>query len=133
MSATAEDGHINGRGSTARFGGFELCLNSRDLKKNGIRVRLENKPARLLCTLVEHAGILLSREVLTRILWADGTHVDFDHGLNKCVNKLRLALGDHSSQPIYVETLSRRGYRFIAPVSVELPASLNFTTYKVSS
>ncbi len=109
----------NGRQRLAQFGQFELNLDSRELSKDGIRIRLEVKPAQLLCVLVERAGELVSRKDLMELLWADGEHVDFDHGLNKSINKLRLALGDEPSKPVYIETLSRRGYRFIASVSID--------------
>ena len=103
----------------AVFGPYRFDLASSELQKNGVRVRLEDKPARVLTILLERPGEPVSREELRSQLWPDGVHVDFDHGLNKCVNKLRAALGDDSEKPRYVGTLSRRGYRFIASVDFQ--------------
>lgn len=79
-------------------------------------MRLEGKPALVLDSLLQRPGQLVSREELRQLLWPNGVHLDFDHGLNKCVNKLRAVLGDDPARPEYIETLSRVGYRFIAPV-----------------
>jgi DNA-binding winged helix-turn-helix (wHTH) protein/tetratricopeptide (TPR) repeat protein len=103
----------------AVFGPYRFDLTSSELQKNGVWVRLEDKPARLLAALLEHPGEPVSREELRSRLWPNGVHVDFDHGLNKCVNKLRAALSDDSEKPRYVETLSRRGYRFVASIDFQ--------------
>ena len=100
------------------FGSFQFRVTSKELRKGGVRIRLEDKPASLLAILLENPGKLLSREELHSRLWAEGIHVDFEHGLNKTVNKLRAALHDDAEQPRYIETLSRRGYRFIGPTEV---------------
>ena len=100
------------------FGSYQFHLTSKELRKGGVRIRLEEKPASLLAILLEHPGKLFSREELHSRLWPEGIHVDFDHGLNKTVNKLRGALNDDAEQPRYIETLSRRGYRFIGPTDV---------------
>ncbi len=108
---------------SAVFGHFCFDLSSHELRKHGTKIRLEEKPALLLWTLIDGAGAVVSREELHRLLWPNGEHVDFDHGLNKCINKLRFVLADDSSKPRFIETLSRRGYRFIAPIEI-----LNETT-----
>lgn len=102
----------------ALFGPFQFDLISRELRKNGVRLPLEDKPAKVLTTLVMRPGVLVSREELQEQLWPGGEHVDYSHGLNKSVNKLRFALGDAPGKPRYIETLSRRGYRFLAPVQL---------------
>jgi Tol biopolymer transport system component/DNA-binding winged helix-turn-helix (wHTH) protein len=104
----------------AHFGPFQFDLVSRELKKNGVRLPLEDKPAQVLSALVSRPGLVVSREELRNLLWPNGVHVDYQHGLNKSINKLRFVLGDDSSKPRYIETLSRRGYRFIAKVEVRV-------------
>jgi DNA-binding winged helix-turn-helix (wHTH) protein/Tol biopolymer transport system component len=99
-----------------RFGVFEFDLQARELTKHGVRVKVQEQPVRMLAALLEQAGQIVSREDLQRRLWPDGTSVDYEQSLNKAVNKLREALGDSSDHPIYIETLARRGYRFVAPV-----------------
>jgi len=105
------------RSSGVRFGQFELDLSEAKLLKKGFPVRLENQPFQVLSALVDHAGEMVSREELCAILWPDGTYVDFDEGLNTAVKKLRYALGDSAESPIFIETVPRRGYRFIAPIT----------------
>jgi eukaryotic-like serine/threonine-protein kinase len=105
------------RGSRVRFGQFELDLSEERLLRKGIPVRLENQPLQILAALVENPGDVVSREELCSSLWPDGTYVDFDEGLNTAVKKLRNALGDSAENPTFIETVPRRGYRFIAPVS----------------
>ena len=100
----------------ARFGVFELDINSGELRKSGIKLRLQGQPVQVLTLLLERAGDIVTREELRQKLWASDTFVDFDHSLNTAINKVREALGDSASTPRYVETLARRGYRFIAPV-----------------
>src|SRR5271154_4336128 len=99
-----------------RFGVFELDLRSGELRKHGLRIRLQEQPVQVLAMLLEHPGEVVSREELEKKLWPADTFVDFDHGLNKAVNKIRDALGDSAESPRFVETVARRGYRFLAEV-----------------
>lgn len=107
----------------ARFGVFELDLDTGELSRQGRQVRLQHQPLQLLMALVERPGHLLTREELRRRLWPDGITVDFGQSLNKCVTKLRGALRDTAANPRFIETLPKRGYRFIAPVTVHGPLS----------
>lgn len=100
-----------------RFGVFELDTKARQLSKNGIRVRLSQQPLQVLSVLVERPGQVVSRKDLHKLLWPSDIFVDFDHGLNKSIQKLRDALGDSPESPRYIETIPRMGYRFIAPVT----------------
>jgi DNA-binding winged helix-turn-helix (wHTH) protein len=100
------------------FGPFDLDSETGELTRNGGRVRLRPQPCAVLQHLIEHAGAFVSRAQLHQHLWPEGTFVDFDQGLNSCIKQVRAALGDSGRQPRYIETLSRRGYRFIVPVSV---------------
>ncbi len=111
----------------ARFGVFELDLAAGELRKNGARLRLQEQPFQVLALLLERAGDVVTREELRQKLWPADTFVDFDHSLNTAVNKLREVLGDSASSPRYIETLARRGYRFIAPLqnSVATPSLQN--------
>ena len=106
----------------ARFGVFELDLSTGELRKSGVRLRLQGQPIQVLTLLLERAGDVVTREELRQKLWASDTFVDFDHSLNTAINKVREALGDSASSPRFVETLARRGYRFIAPVQVPADA-----------
>ena len=99
------------------FGTFEVDRESGELFKRGSPLRLQEKPLQLLFLLLEHPGEIVLREDLQRRLWPNGTYVDFDKGLNTAVKKLRYALGDSPDKPVFIETIPRRGYRFIAPVS----------------
>lgn len=105
-----------------RFGVFELDLNAGELRKNGAKLRLQGQPFQVLALLLERVGEVVTREELQQKLWPSDTFVDFDHSLNTAINKVREALGDSASSPRYVETLARRGYRFIAPVRAEAPS-----------
>ncbi len=98
-----------------RFGVFEVDFNTGELRKNGGRVRLQEQPFQVLAALLERSGEVVTREELRQKIWPADTFVDFDHSLNTAVNKIREALGDSASSPRFVETLARRGYRFIAP------------------
>lgn len=100
----------------ARFGLFELDLQTGELRKKGVKVPLQEQPFQVLAMLVDRPGELVTREELRAKLWADAVFVDFDHGVNKAVGKIRHALGDLAESPRFIETLERRGYRFIAPV-----------------
>ena len=99
-----------------RFGVFEVDLAAGELRKNGARIRLQEQPFQVLATLLENAGQVVTRDDLRQKIWPADTFVDFDHSLNTAVNKIREALGDSASSPRFVETLARRGYRFISPV-----------------
>src|SRR5580692_2713661 len=96
-----------------RFGAFELDARTGELFSNGQKTQLRDQPLQVLLALLAYPGELVTREELTRKLWPDDTLVDFDRGLNKAVNKLRDALGDSADEPQFIETLPRKGYRFI--------------------
>ena len=98
-----------------RFGPFEVDLLARELRKDGVKLKLTGQPFQVLTILLEHPGEIVTREELQKRLWPD-TFVDVDHNLNIAINKIREVLGDSAESPRYVETLPRRGYRFIAPV-----------------
>ncbi|MEO6804524.1 MAG: transcriptional regulator [Edaphobacter sp.] len=99
-----------------RFGVFEADATLGELRRQGIRVKLNAQPFQMLLILLERPGELLTREEISRALWPDGTFVDYEHGVNSAVNRIREALGDTAGNPRFVETLARRGYRFVAPV-----------------
>jgi len=101
-----------------RFGLYEADAAAGELRRNGRKVKLQEQPFRVLLLLLERPGTLLTREEIRQALWSDDTFVDFDHSLNTVVNKLRDALDDAAANPRFIETLARRGYRFIAPVEV---------------
>jgi TolB-like protein/DNA-binding winged helix-turn-helix (wHTH) protein/Tfp pilus assembly protein PilF len=111
------------RSATLRFGDFELWVKTAELRRNGRRVKLQNQPCRVLAILATHSGELVTRDELQQEIWPNGTFVDFEHGINFCIKQIRFALGDDAQSPTYIETLPRRGYRFIAPVQI-----LNGTT-----
>ncbi len=100
------------------FGVFEVDLRSGELRKHGLRVRLQEQPFQVLVMLLEHSGEVVTRDELQKRLWPADTFVDFDHGLNKTINKIREALGDSAENPRFVETVARRGYRFLAEVKL---------------
>lgn len=104
-----------------RFGLFELDPHAGELRKRGLRVRLQDQPFRVLLLLVQHPGEVITREQLQSTLWPADTFVDFDHGLNKAISKIREALSDSAESPRFVETVARRGYRFLAEVKTDLP------------
>src|SRR5574339_1296560 len=105
-----------------RFGVFELDLRTGDLRKAGARVKLAGQPLRLLERLLERPGDLVTREELRQELWSDATFVDFERNLNSAIKRRRAALGDSADSPRFVETLPRRGYRFLAPIE-RIPAA----------
>lgn len=116
---------MSGTGTAARkvrFGVFELDPQTGELRKGGLRIRLQEQPFRVLVTLLRHPGQLVTREELRKELWPDETFVDFDQGLGTAIRKLREALGDSADNPRFVETLPRRGFRFIAPVTRDATA-----------
>ncbi len=101
--------------SVVRFGPFEVSFESRELRKHGMRIQLEEKPFQILEMLIESAGQVIKRKALCEKLWPD-TYVAFDHNLNTAINKLRSVLGDSAQSPRFIETRPRLGYRFAAPV-----------------
>src|SRR5882672_8140132 len=102
------------RDGTIRFGAFEVDRRSGELRKAGTRVKLQDLPFKVLEILLEHPDDLVTREELQRRIWPEATFGDFDHAVNVAVGKLRAALGDSADNPSFVETVPRRGYRFIA-------------------
>ncbi len=108
-----------------RFGVFDVNLSARELRKHGVRVRLPGQPFAILAMLLQRPGEVVTREEMRERLWASDTFVDFEHSLNSAIKKLRRALGDSPENPRYVETLPRIGYRFIAPVNIDLADARN--------
>jgi cholera toxin transcriptional activator len=104
-----------------QFGLFEADLLSGELRKNGVRVRLQEQPFQVLAQLLGRPGEVVTREELRDRIWPVDTFVDFDHSLNTAINKIRDALNDSASNPRFIETLARRGYRFIAPIKIHEP------------
>ena len=103
-------------GRLVRFGDFELDLWARELRRRGAKIRLPEQPFQVLAMLLEQPGQLVTREALQQRLWSSDTFVDFDRGLNKAINRVREALGDDADEPRLIETLPKRGYRFIGSV-----------------
>src|SRR4051812_9284933 len=99
-----------------RFDSFELDVRSRELRKGKDRIRLQEQPFEILRLMLARPGDVITREELAQHLWPKGTFVDYEHSLNAAVKRLRAALGDDADHPRFVETLPRRGYRFIAPL-----------------
>src|SRR5580692_6485171 len=102
------------------FDVFEIDLRAGELRKEGRRVKLQEQPFRVLSLLVERGGGVVTREELRELLWPADTFVDFDHGLNSAVARLREALRDSADQPHFIETIAKRGYRFVAPLDASL-------------
>src|SRR5258708_8787429 len=105
------------RQEVVRFGTFEVDVRSGELRKQGVRVKLKEQPFHVLTVLLQRPGEVVTREELRNQNWPADTFVDFDNNLNTAINKLREALGDAADNPRFIETLPRRGYRFIAPVT----------------
>src|ERR1700678_2107193 len=105
-----------------RFGIFEADAATGELRRQGMRIKLNAQPFQVLLLLLARPGQLLTREEISRELWPDGTFVDYEHGVNSAVNRIREALRDTASNPRFVETLARRGYRSVAPVERITPA-----------
>ena len=103
-------------GGVRRFGSFELDLEAERLLKSGRTIRIQPQPFRLLCLLTNRPGLLVSREEIQAALWAGDTFVDFDQGVNFAIKQVRDALGDSAEDSLYVQTVPKRGYRFLAPV-----------------
>src|SRR6202041_4016964 len=110
---------------TYRFGLFEVFPESGQIFHQGHRTKIQDQPFRLLVALLEHPGEIVTRDSLRQLLWSGGTFVEFDQSLGTAVTKLRQALGDDADNPRFVETVPKRGYRFIAPVyaAMEVPAA----------
>jgi DNA-binding winged helix-turn-helix (wHTH) protein len=106
-----------------RFGLFEADLQTGELRKNGVKVPLQGQPFQVCAILLSRSGELVSREELRQQVWPEDTFVDFDHALNTAITKIRLALGDQAENPRFVETLPRRGYRFIAQLTAKSTGS----------
>ena len=104
-----------------RFDGFEFDSDTGELDKDGRRARLRPQPARVLEHLLVRHGELVSRDELRRAIWPEGTYVQYDHGLNSCIKQIRATLADCQSDARYIETLIKRGFRFVAPVTVAFP------------
>src|SRR5216684_4261394 len=109
-----------------RFDVFEVDLRAGELRKHGIKIRLQEQPFLILQTLLETPGQIVTREELQKRIWPGDTFVDFDHGLHAGVNRLRQALGDAADSPRFVETVARRGYRFIGQIQAapETPSGM---------
>src|SRR5881392_58514 len=107
---------------TRGFGVFEVDLRAAELRKHGVRIKLQEQPFQILSLLLEHPGEVVTRDELREKLWPAHTFVDFDRSLNKAMTKLRAALGDSADSPRYVETIPRHGYRFLAPVTCHNPS-----------
>ena len=101
---------------TLRFDDFELDVRAGQLRRRGVRLRLRGQPLQVLEILLEHAGDVVTREELQSRIWAADTFVDFDHSLHNAIARIREVLGDSAENPRYIETLPRRGYRYIGPV-----------------
>lgn len=110
MDESERSGHI------VRFGIFEADLQTGELRKNGVKVPLQGQPFQVCAYLLEHAGELVTREELRQRVWPGDTFVDFEQALNTAIGKIRVALEDEADNPRFVQTLPRRGYRFIGPV-----------------
>src|SRR5689334_6451043 len=102
--------------SAVRFGLFEAEVQTGELRKRGLKVRLQEQPFQVLVMLLERPGEVVTRDEVKKSLWPADTYVDFEAGLNRAINRLREALGDDADRPRFIETLPRRGYRFVAPV-----------------
>ncbi len=108
-----------------RFGVFEIDRRTGEVRRQGVRIKVAVQPFQILSTLVDRPGELVTREELRQRLWPSDTFVDFEHSLNSAVKKLRLALGDTAGAPVFIETLPRRGYRFLPPVEALIEPSSN--------
>ncbi len=110
-------------GAVIRFGVFEADVRSGELRKNGVKVKIQDLPFRALKLMLSRPNEVLSREQFREALWPEGVYVDFDHGISSAMNRLRDALGDSADNPIFIETVERRGYRWIAPTHLPTPQS----------
>ncbi len=114
-----------------RFGVFELNLDAEELRKDGIPIKLPPQPVKVLALLAGRAGQVVTRDEIQKQVWGEETYVDFEHGLNQCIKQIRTALNDNADKPLYVETLPRRGYRFLAPVVSKTVAAPRCTRDRV--
>ena len=133
VATASTDGSVSGaatssRSRLVRFGVFELDVRSGELWKSGVRVSLQDQPLKLLQCLLERPGELVTRDELRGRLWPGDTFVDFEQGVNAAVKRLREALADSADAPRFIQTLPRRGYRFIAPVDGATPAASSSAT-----
>jgi DNA-binding winged helix-turn-helix (wHTH) protein len=110
-----------------RFGAFEASEAAGELRKHGIRIKIHAQPFRVLMMLLERSTEIVTREEMRQHLWGKDTFVDFDHGLNTAVNKIREALDDSASKPRYIETVPGKGYRFLAPLERPMPVEVGDT------
>src|SRR3954466_6424666 len=117
----------------ARFGSFRLDLRAGELRSGSTAVLLQEQPLQVLRILVENEGALVSREEIRKALWPNDTIVEFEHSINAAINKLRKALGDPAAEPQYIQTVARRGYRFMVPVVWEPPAGDDSPSGEISS
>ncbi len=108
---------MTGTGEVFCFGEFELDVNAGELRRKNRRLKLQPQPFKLLLLLVRKGGELVTRDEIRRELWPDGTFVDFDQAVNFSIKQIRDALGDEADRPLYIETVPRRGHKFIAPIS----------------
>jgi DNA-binding winged helix-turn-helix (wHTH) protein len=115
-----------------RFDGFVFDTNSGEIRKGGACVRLRPQPSAVLECLIQHQGELVTRTELQRAVWQDGIYVHFEHGLNSCIKQVRAALSDRPAAPRYVQTIPRRGYRFIATFDAT-PAHVGDTHHNMLS
>lgn len=115
-----------------RFGLFELNLDTEELRKDGVPIKLGPQPFRVLAMLAGRSGQIVSREEIRQAVWGDETYVDFEHGLNQCIKQIRTSLIDDSTNPLYIETLPRKGYRFLAPVTSKTVAVIPKVTASTS-
>jgi DNA-binding winged helix-turn-helix (wHTH) protein len=106
-----------------RFGVFELNLDLEELRKNGTLLKLPPQPFKLLALLASHSGQVVTRDEIQAQLWGNDTFIDFEQGVNKCIKQIRSALSDNPDNPLYLETIPRRGYRFLAPVRTKIVAA----------
>jgi len=125
-------GGIRSSDTVVRFGAYELDQQAKELRKDGVRIRLQEQPLQVLQILLERPGALVGREELQRRIWPSDTFVDFDHGINNAIKRLREALGDTAETPRFVETLPKRGYRFIAAVE-DIPLVTRIGTSAIDS
>src|SRR5690242_3749023 len=106
---------------TFQFGAFEVNERAGELRKHGTRIRIQEQPFQVLTLLLDRAGEVVGRDEIRSKLWPDNTYVDFDNAISSAVRKLREALGDNADNPRFIETLAKRGYRFIGPIETRSP------------
>src|ERR1700758_4544567 len=112
---------LRSKRTSVRFGAFELDRDAGELRRQGARLKWQQQPLQMLQVLRQRPGEVVTREELQQKIWPSDTFVDFDHGINNAIKRLREALGDTADTPLYIETLPRRGYRFIGKIEKEAP------------